>query len=270
MIDEAAVVGFLIEIGRWAKSELSERWTIRRKQQHADLFDQGQATTEFPGLIQDATVGRGAREAERTWTLIQRKRDAVYRAQNAKLADGEERGRQELTQAAYEERTIKHDGNIKRLLNEIEGDLENLGFIVERIILVKPLSVRIPSAPNPTVSKTVISSLRPRALKAPSTMPSVSTDKNVGRIKKIFRSSDIRINSTVPEEHTSNEYEWYGFFFDHQWITTDVGSETILCQKIERVLENDFERGVEANVIKDHEYRYTFIEVKLFYNEENL
>ena len=133
MIDEAVAVGFLIEIGRWAKSELSERWTVRRKQQHADLSNQEQATVELPRLIQDAAVGRGAIEAERTWALIQRKRDAVYRARNAKLADGEERGRLELTQAAYEERTIRHDGDIKQLLNEIEGDLESLGFTVERV-----------------------------------------------------------------------------------------------------------------------------------------
>jgi len=133
MIDEAVAVGFLIEIGRWAKSELNERWTVRRKQQHADLSNQEQATVELPRLIQDAAVGRGAIEAERTWALIQRKRDAVYRARNAKLADGEERGRQELTQAAYEERTIRHDGDIKQLLNEIEGDLESLGFTVERV-----------------------------------------------------------------------------------------------------------------------------------------
>ena len=133
MIDEAVAVGFLIEIGHWAKSELSEQWTIRRKQQHADLSNQEQATVELPRLIQDAAVGRGAIEAERTWALIQRKRDAVYRARNAKLADGEERGRQELTQAAYEERTIRHDGDIKQLLNEIEGDLESLGFTVERV-----------------------------------------------------------------------------------------------------------------------------------------
>ena len=59
-------------------------------------------------------------------------------------------------------------------------------------------------------------------------------------------------------------------FFDHQWITTDVGSETILCQKIEHVLENDFERVTETSVIKDHEYRYTFIEIKLFYAEGDL
>ena len=133
MIDEAVAVGFLIEMGRWAKSELSERWTVRRKQQHTDLSNQEQATIELPKLIQDGAVGTSAIEAERAWALIQRKRDAVYRARNAKLSDGEERGRQEITQAAYEERTIRHDGDIKRLLNEIEGDLESLGFTVERV-----------------------------------------------------------------------------------------------------------------------------------------
>ena len=133
MIDEAVAVGFLIEIGRWAKSELSERWTVRRKQQHADLSNQEQATVELPRLIQDAAVGRGAIEAERTWALIQRKRDAIYRAQNAKLADRDQLDKQQIPQSAYEARLDEHNATIKALLNEIEGDLESLGFTVERV-----------------------------------------------------------------------------------------------------------------------------------------
>lgn len=132
MIDEAAAIGFLIEIGRWAKSELSERWIVRRKQQQADLTNQEQAKTELPKMLRDTAAGSSAIEAERTWALIQRKRDAVYRAKNAVEADRLQREKGQILMSSFELLEQEHNETIKKLLGEIKGELESLGFKVER------------------------------------------------------------------------------------------------------------------------------------------
>gem|GEM_PF-723888 len=132
MINEAAAVGFLIEIGRWAKTELGERWKLRRKQQEADLSDKEQVETDAPLLLKEAVAAQSEMAVSRTLALIERKRDAIYRARNAKLADKEQLDRQEMLQAPYEERLKRHNATIREMLNEIEGDLETLGFKVTR------------------------------------------------------------------------------------------------------------------------------------------
>ncbi len=133
---------FLLEIGRWAKSELKERWTLRRQQQSADLSDEaavravfeetGAYETAVPALIDQVSAERSPQEVERTLKLIHRKRDAIYRARNAKLADKEEYDAQKLTKSAFEQRRDEHDATIHQMLDEIENDLADLGITVER------------------------------------------------------------------------------------------------------------------------------------------
>jgi len=129
---QAAAAEFLIEIGRWAKSELSERWKLRREQKEADLSNQEQAKTELPVLIQDAALGKSPAEVQRTLDLMQRQRDAIFRARNAKLADREQFDRGEIPQSAFEQRTDRHNATIREILAEIQSDLESLGFTVSR------------------------------------------------------------------------------------------------------------------------------------------
>ena len=121
MIDEAVAVGFLIEIGRWAKSELSERWKLRHDQQDTDLTDQAQVKTALSKLRHESISSTSTQDVERRLALIQRKRDAIYRAQNAKLADRDQLDKQQIPQSAYEARLDEHNATIKALLNEIEG-----------------------------------------------------------------------------------------------------------------------------------------------------
>ena len=59
MIDEAVAVGFLIEIGRWAKSELTERWKLRHDQQDTDLTDQAQVKTALSRACYELLTGGG-------------------------------------------------------------------------------------------------------------------------------------------------------------------------------------------------------------------
>jgi len=126
------MVEFLIEIGRWAKNELSERWKLRRKQQEMDISVQESVQDLGPSILRDLNLDRGEAEVQEIMQLIRRKRDAIIRAQNMKLADKEELDSEKLSKAAYEIRT--HDNNkvIREMLIDIQHDLEKLGFNVSK------------------------------------------------------------------------------------------------------------------------------------------
>jgi len=131
-MEPAILIAFLIEVGRWAKSELSERWKLRRDQQEADLTKAAEAEATLPTQIESIVQEKSPRDVERIMTLIERKRDAIFRARSAKLADREEYDAQRLMKAAFEQREAEHNKTIKQMLNEIEDDLQELGFEVER------------------------------------------------------------------------------------------------------------------------------------------
>ena len=132
VLESAVLIGFLIEVGRWAKSELSETWRVRRAQQEATLTDHAQVEAVIPAQFQNIVAEKSEREVQRIMELIERKRDAIHRARNAKLADREQFDRQEVTQAAFEQRTQAHTRTIQQMMNEIADDLTELGFDVER------------------------------------------------------------------------------------------------------------------------------------------
>ena len=127
-VDPIILIGFLLEVGRWAKSELSEHWTLQREQQQTDLTDKTDTQATLPAQLADLPP----REVERVTKLIERRRDAIHRARNAKLADREEYDAQRLSKAAFEQRESEHNRTIQQMLDEIETDLEDLGFDVER------------------------------------------------------------------------------------------------------------------------------------------
>ena len=132
MINDPTIIAFLLEIGRWAKSELSEIWKVRRKQQEADLTNSSQTTSNIPLMLGDILIERNEIEVDNIVSIIKRKHDAVLRAMNAKLADREELSRGEITQSMYEERLKKHDQTIQQMLEEIRGDLIILGLDLDR------------------------------------------------------------------------------------------------------------------------------------------
>lgn len=132
MINDPTIIAFLLEIGRWAKSELSEIWKVRRKQQEADLTNSSQTTSNIPLMLGDILIERNEIEVDNIVSIIKRKHDAVLRAMNAKLADREELSRGEITQSMYEERLKKHDQTIQQMLEEIREDLIILGLDLDR------------------------------------------------------------------------------------------------------------------------------------------
>ena len=131
-MEPGVLIGFLIEVGRWAKSELSERWKVSREQQSADLTKKAEVEQAVPEMLQSAATASSPQRVDETIKLIERKRDAIDRARNAKLADREQLDRQELLQSSFEQLEKKHNRTIKQMLDEIESDLNDLGFDVER------------------------------------------------------------------------------------------------------------------------------------------
>lgn len=127
-VESGLLVGFLLEVGRWAKSELSERWKLHREQQTADMTSKSEVEAQVPAQLEALPP----REVERITALIERKRNAIDRARHAKLADREEYDAQKLTKAALEQREKEHNRMIRQMLDEIENDLNDLGFEVER------------------------------------------------------------------------------------------------------------------------------------------
>lgn len=130
--DPTILMGFLLEIGRWAKNELSERWQISREQQSADLTKKAEIEQAVPDMLQAAASASSPQRVQESINLIERKRDAIHRARNAKLSDREQLDRQELLQSSFEQLEKKHNRTIKQMLDEIESDLNDLGFDVER------------------------------------------------------------------------------------------------------------------------------------------
>ncbi len=129
-LNNAMLIGFLLEVGRWAMSELGERWKLRRKQQETDLTDRAQVEQTMPAQLQVIVAEKGKRDVTRVATLIERQRDAIDRARNAKLADREEYDQQRLARSAFEQRLKEHDATIRQMMDEIETDLGDLGFEV--------------------------------------------------------------------------------------------------------------------------------------------
>lgn len=134
VMEPTLLIGFLIEIGRWAKSELSEIWEVRREQQSADLTNQQQVEQAVPPMLQAVTSASSSspQRVDETIKLIERKRDAINRARNGKLTHREERERGEITEQMFVLRIQKEDETIRQMLDEIETDLIDLGFEVER------------------------------------------------------------------------------------------------------------------------------------------
>ncbi|TVR25454.1 MAG: hypothetical protein EA396_00065, partial [Anaerolineaceae bacterium] len=131
-LESLALVGFLVEVGRWAKRELSEKWKVSRAQQETVLTDKVQVETTVPDQLKSIIAEKSEHEVMRIVALIERKRDAIDRARHAKLADREEHDAQKLTKAAFEQRTKEHNSTIQQMLDDIADDLNDLGFDVER------------------------------------------------------------------------------------------------------------------------------------------
>jgi HEAT repeat protein len=126
------LIEFLIEIGRWAKNELSERWKVKRKEQEIDLSNQQQVRSEAPKLLDEIALDRSEKEIQDIIALIQRKRETILTTENAKLAEIQQLQAQEISRAAYEIRLKQYNETIRTMMTGIQSDLEKLGMTVDR------------------------------------------------------------------------------------------------------------------------------------------
>lgn len=135
----AKALSFLIDIGRWAASELKERWKIARQKKGAeqptevDLSEpEEEVTRDAEAILQDITAERGVAEVERVVKLIERKRDLIYEWRESKLDNEQETNRGLLPRSALRLRQQELDHKIAETMAEIEADLQGLGVKVDK------------------------------------------------------------------------------------------------------------------------------------------
>lgn len=136
---KAQAASFLFEIGRWAASELKERWTLARKKKgtqkptEVDLSKpKEEVEQQSEALLQDVVAERGKAEVERVLGLIGRKRNLILEWKEIKVDNEEEANREMIARAALRLRQKELDDKIAQTMAQIETDLKELGIRVER------------------------------------------------------------------------------------------------------------------------------------------
>ena len=136
---KAQAASFLFDIGRWAASELKERWTLARQKKDAkqpaevDLSKpKEEVEKQSEPLLQDIAAERGVAEVERVFGFIGRKRSLILEWKESKVANEEEHSRQLISRAALQLRQRELDQKISQTLAEIEADLKELGVQVRK------------------------------------------------------------------------------------------------------------------------------------------
>lgn len=133
---QVTAVQFLIEIGRWAKAELSERWKLRTSQQEkttaVDLSDETQVQQGAQAILQQSITQMGEVEVKRVFTLIQHKRKLIFDWQRIKLFNEEEANLGRMTRSQLMLSNEDLDEKIKDTLSQIETDLHNLGLQIDK------------------------------------------------------------------------------------------------------------------------------------------
>jgi hypothetical protein len=138
-LQSTVLVVFLFDIGRWAASELNERWKLVRQREGAEQPDEVdiahlevQTKQQAEALLRDLVTERGAPEVEQVVKLIERKRDLVAEWREMKVDNEEEYNRQMITRAALRIRQQELDERISHTMAEIEADLAKLGLQVRK------------------------------------------------------------------------------------------------------------------------------------------
>lgn len=133
------VASLLVDIGKWAASELKERWVLVRQkegEEEATELDlsrpREQVDRVSEALLQDVAAERGVAQVERVLILIERKRGLILEWKEMKLDNEEAFNRQELDRAAYRLKQQELDQKIAQAMTEIEADLYELGVQVQR------------------------------------------------------------------------------------------------------------------------------------------
>lgn len=136
---KSKAISFLLDIGKWAASELKERWKLARQKKDAeqpaevDLSGpEEKITRDSEVILQDIAEEQGMAEVERVVKLIERKRDLIQEWRESKVDNEEAFNRQMITRAALRLRQQELGQKIRNALAEIEADLKELGVQVRK------------------------------------------------------------------------------------------------------------------------------------------
>lgn len=132
-------ISFLLDIGRWAASELKERWKLARQRKYTeqtievDLSKPKEEVEEqTENFLQDLAANYGTTQVERVLTLIKRKRKLIYGWRLDKADNEEEYAQQRIARTAYRRRQQELDQKISDTLTEVEAGLNRLGVQVKK------------------------------------------------------------------------------------------------------------------------------------------
>jgi hypothetical protein len=129
----AAGVGFLFEIGRWAKSELSEIWKLRRKEKEVELSKQETVSdkAELQSMLTDAVAELGDEYTRRVLDLIEQNR-SLYLDQEQRIPTARDQFNQGNINAFVRDNIFKDAAKEKvALLREIERLAAGIGLTKE-------------------------------------------------------------------------------------------------------------------------------------------
>ena len=136
---KSEAISFLVDIGRWATSELKEKWRLARlkkdiRQTTQVDFSKSKEEVEQQSeiLLQDMIADYGAAEVERVLRFIKRKRGLILEWKESKVDNEEEFSRQTITRATLRLRQQELAQKIVNTLAEIEADLTKLGVQVKK------------------------------------------------------------------------------------------------------------------------------------------
>jgi len=136
---KSKAISFLIDIGRWAVSELKEKWKLARQKKDVeqpneiDLSDpEEKVTRDSEVVLQDIAAEHGIAEVERVLGLVERKHNLILEWKEMKVDNEEAFNRQELARSAYRLRQQELDQKIGNTMAEIEVDLKGLGLEVKK------------------------------------------------------------------------------------------------------------------------------------------
>jgi len=126
-------VPFLFEIGRWAKSELSEIWKLRRQEKEVELSKAAtvEAKEVAEAMLTEAAASVGDAQVKATLALIARKRGLIDALKQAMVSHEREFSQQRIMESAFNERMSDAKTRIQQHLHDIAEEMTAIGIDID-------------------------------------------------------------------------------------------------------------------------------------------
>ena len=129
---EIAGFMFLLELGRWAKSELSQRWKFRREQasQPDEIAEQDENSPELRAIWDEMTRERSEREVHRILKLIDDNRQLIIGYEQSKV-NAKKQARRDGNHQLLQDRLQMFDEDIEDAKQDMKRHAAKLGIEIE-------------------------------------------------------------------------------------------------------------------------------------------